>query len=328
MGVICSDVVYSLQQLTFLELAYCALQDVHGLRHLTALQDLRLLLFNECTVDSSVLSGSQQLTFLQLHSANASVIIRPAVLAGKTQLQHLSVGCSIYGGSAGVTELLSHLQHMQQLTYLDLSYSLKATAPAAAYSVLTASSSSQWLDVRDCAVPAGVWQHVFPSGRLLPHLRVLHVADVHSPEGPVPAPAGSRPVSCCPGLQALSMQCLQYSSQLLAPLTGLTSLQQLRLLHDNSSAEGLEVVCKLTGVKWLELDLPDDAGELLLQLTQLQQLTYFHYRGVMDGEYFEEWCSLKVGCLAMLPVFDPAKSVLAIAVVLVLSASMSLINQY
>jgi hypothetical protein len=133
-----------------------------------------------------------------------------------------------------------------------------------------------------------VWQHVFPSGRLLPHLRVLNVADVHTPKGPASVPEGSRLVSCCPGLQALDMQRLQYGSDVLAPLTGLSSLQKLNLFPNvNSSAEGLEVVCQLTGLKWLELEVPREAGEQLLQLTQLQQLRHLYYAGFVDGSFSE-----------------------------------------
>ena len=269
---------------------------MQGLRQLTALQDLRLKLSNDCTIDGSVLAGAQHLTCLQLHGCDADVVIHPGVLAGKTQLQHLAVGYIIDGGSAGVTELLSHLQHMQQLTYLSLNCTLEATAPAAAdYSALTASSNLRLLDVRDCTVPVGAWQHIFPSGRQLPHLQVLEIGEMHTPEGPAAAPEGSRLVSCCPGLQTLSMQQLQYSSELLAPLTGLSSLQELSLEPKNSLGEGLEVVCQLTGLRRLELELPIEAGDQLLQLTQLQQLTHLEYTGCMDSRYFFEECSMEVG---------------------------------
>lgn len=89
---------------------------------------------------------------------------------------------------------------------------------------------------------------------------------------------------------------MQYSSDLLAPLTGLGSLLQLCLLPSNDTAEGLEVVCELTGLKWLDLiDAPVGAGEQLLQLTQLQQLTYLNYLGVVDGQHCKEQL-IQVGC--------------------------------
>lgn len=77
--------------------------------------------------------------------------IEPGILSGKTQLQHLelaapgTMGCDISGSSEGVRELLGHLQPMHQITHLSLGRSLKAPAPAAAYSVLTSSSKLQRL---------------------------------------------------------------------------------------------------------------------------------------------------------------------------------------
>jgi hypothetical protein len=88
-GVVYSDVVYSLQQLTYLELTY-DLQHVHGLRQLTALQDLRLKLSNDCTIDRSVLSGSQHLTCLQLHGCDADVVVHPAVVKHPAVMPMLS----------------------------------------------------------------------------------------------------------------------------------------------------------------------------------------------------------------------------------------------
>jgi hypothetical protein len=105
-----------------------------------------------------MLSGAHHLTRLELDN----VSIEPGILSDKTRLQHLelaapgTMGCDIVGGSDGVQELLGHLQAMQQLTRLNLGRSLKATAPAAAYSALTASSKLQHLDLCDSRLPAGV----------------------------------------------------------------------------------------------------------------------------------------------------------------------------
>jgi hypothetical protein len=178
---------------------------------------------------------------------------------------------------------LSHLQEMQQLTYLDFRarslhrfFTLQASAPPEAYSALTASSKLQHLDISGCKVPAGVWEHMFPAGRQLPHLRVLGLGWVQQYSKPVPTPEGSRLVSCCPGLQTLDIEHLQYSSKLLAPLTGLSSLQHLSVAPCDVSTE---VVCQLTGLRQLKVTDPSEAGGLLLQLTQLQQLTSLTYRG-------------------------------------------------
>jgi hypothetical protein len=94
----------------------------------------------------------------------------------------------------------------------------------------------------------------------------------------------------------LNLQHLQYSSELLAPLTGLSSLQELSLCPKNSLAAGLRVVCKLTGLRRLELEVPVEAGEQLLQLTKLQQLTHLEYTGFIDGQECYEECSKEVGC--------------------------------
>jgi hypothetical protein len=80
------------------------------------------------SITASMLSGAHHLTRLQLAE---SLIVEPAVLAGKTRLQHLQiVNCTIVdaagmaAGSADVRQLLSHLQQLQQLTHLDLSGTL------------------------------------------------------------------------------------------------------------------------------------------------------------------------------------------------------------
>ena len=77
--------------------------------------------------------------------------------------------------------MLSHLQDLQQLTHLTLRGVLRkgwgttdsAEPPATAYAALTASSKLQHLDISSSKLPAGVWQHVFPPSRQLPHLHIL-----------------------------------------------------------------------------------------------------------------------------------------------------------
>ena len=213
-----SGILQVLQQLTYLELAACTLQDPDSLQPecmhvLTRLQDLRLDLWGAVSVSASTLSGARQLTRLQLRgSMNAGMCCAfwAAVLAGRTQLRHLALQqCDLQGGTTGVTELLSHLQQLQQLTYLNLRSSLENLAPMGCYSALTASSQLQHLDISECVLPAGVWQHVFSSTRKLPHLRMLdveyvtHPSSPEDPAGPAAAPEGSRLVSCCSGLQTL-----------------------------------------------------------------------------------------------------------------------------
>ena len=153
--------------------------------------------------------------------------------------------------------------------------------PAAAFSALTASSKLQHLDLNRCMLPAAVWQHVFAAGRQLPQLRYLnigHVTKASSGAAAAAAPEGSRLVSCCPGLQHLDVQQLQYSAEGLAPLQRLSELHTLRLA--TNSGEGLEAVSQLTGLQELYLVAGCAAADrLLLQLTQLKQLTSLDFHG-------------------------------------------------
>jgi hypothetical protein len=168
-----NSVLQGLQQLTFLELQYHRVQDPDGTQHLqqlglTRLQHLGLDWVCVQTIPASALLGLQRLTFLKVARQYDSSPLDPDALAGKTLLQHLEWVDAHTASAAGVAQLLSHLQSLQQLTYLDLSGSMRgeeASPPAAAYAALTASSKLQHLDVSRNSLPTGVWQHVFPAGR-------------------------------------------------------------------------------------------------------------------------------------------------------------------
>jgi hypothetical protein len=124
-----TSALLGLQQLTYLELAciYVHGPDTKGpalqpLQALTRLADLRLAPVIEpgslVAVDSSMLSGMQHLAQLKIGSR---VELDPGALAGKTRLQHLKLSCSIAdAAAAGLTQLLSELQQLQQLTHLVL----------------------------------------------------------------------------------------------------------------------------------------------------------------------------------------------------------------
>lgn len=75
------------------------------------------------------------------------------------------------------------------------------------------------------------------------------------------------------------MQSLKLTTELLTPLQGLSTLDVL-ILGSKESEEGLEAVCQLTGLRCLELWTSQTTPGLLLQLTQLQQLTRLE---VVDG---------------------------------------------
>ena len=276
-----SNALQSRQQLTYLETTGPWLPELDDVGNLQGLTRLRLHGLHKQIIQASMMKGLQQLTYLRVETYDSSCVFEPGVLQGKCLLQHLAVvDCRIAGGSAGVQQLLWNMQQMQHLTYLNLRNSLRiegSSPPAAAYAALTASSKLQHINIRFCTLPESVWQHLFPTDRLLPHLRELHIGGIRSPVGPAAAPEISRLVSCCPGIQVLTMPHLQYSAELLAPLTGLKGLQRLELIPVDESTEGLEVVCQLTGLRQLHLTDPREDEGLLLQVTQLKQLTKLQY---------------------------------------------------
>jgi hypothetical protein len=298
-----ADVLLGLQQLTHLELA-CAqlsgscqarssLQPLEGPSQLVHLHLSLSVLWgasgDEDWLAASLLSGTSVLTHLEL----AGCKLDPRVLSRNAKLQHLNPGggCSLVdSGTTGMQQLLSRLVDLTQLTHLGLddnAYVDGAGNPAvAAFSALTVSSKLQHLDISWNGLPAAVWQHIFPPGRQLPHLETLILECINDPAtgDPIPAPEGSRLVSCCPSLQCLDIRHLQYGTELLVALRKLSSFQILYLTAENGpDLEGLEVVCQLTGLRQLELDAGSLSEGLLLQLTQLTCLTRLKHTGIVNG---------------------------------------------
>jgi hypothetical protein len=70
---------------------------------------------------------------------------------------------------------------------------------------------------------------------------------------------------------------LQYSAELLGPLTGLTGLQELSLQPGGGSTGGMEVVSRLTGLRKVSLWDPSPDDGMLLEIGQLRQLTHLRY---------------------------------------------------
>jgi hypothetical protein len=179
----------------------------------------------------------------------------------------------------GPAQLLPFLQPLQQLTFLHLALNpccrQQGCPPLPAYSALTASSKLQHLQLYFSTLPAGVWQHVFPAGRQLPHLRYIDISKVKLPDGaPAPAPAGSLLVSCCPALETLKMLELPSSTEVLALLTGLSMLDSFSTNvsgGDSASWGTMDALCQLTRIRCLVVSSTRDA--MLLPLTQLKQLT-------------------------------------------------------
>jgi hypothetical protein len=304
-------VLAKLQQLTYLELAKVFVlgsEDEAGLalqplQALTRLVDLRLVSLGDQRISASMLSGTHGLTRLDLNVHWSEV--EAVLLAGKTLLQHLNLnGCSIAGGSIeGQEQLLSQLQHMQQLTYLSLDLTLcfhlpemyeeeegdgelQWGPPTSAYAALTASSKLQHLEISSCRMPVGAWQHVFPAGRQLPLLQELDISYVEYATRGVPAlgPEGNCLVSCCPGLRVLDVQCCEFSTQVQAALQGLSRLVSLNIAFEfHEWVQGLESLCPLTALRDLRVKCLDFEREGFLQLTQLTQLTRLQYEGMLKG---------------------------------------------
>jgi hypothetical protein len=201
--------------------------------------------------------------------------------------------------------MLQDLGQLQQLTLLHLTNGLpmergymvavRDFAPAAAYSALTASSNLRHLDIADNRLPAGAWQHVFPDGRLLPHLTSLDLSEVCDDGGLLPVPEVTRLVSSCPALKALylweacnTVPIPAVPAELLAPLQQLSGLQTLHLspaVWTPAAMPGLSpALCQLTGLRELRLWQNSNAEEgLLLHLTQLRHLTSLEYVGRLNG---------------------------------------------
>jgi hypothetical protein len=269
-------ILQPLQHLTYLELSVVhvfthdpASPGLQPLQALTRLVDLRLGRLSAAAVDgvrvtarvtASSLSGATCLTRLECFGG-----FEPGALAGKTRLRHLQLThLRCHPIASGEAQLLSYLQPLQQLTHLNLRHGLVAASPffrqeeatprAAAYTAITTSSKLQHHNISGCILPAGVWQHLFPRGRQLPHLTSLSIARVCQPSRRLdeyaPVPHGSLLISCCPGLQHLNMDYLRSSGKLLAPLQGLSKLHTLSLSAcQQAPAKAVRTICQLTRLR-------------------------------------------------------------------------------
>jgi hypothetical protein len=187
-----------------------------------------------------------------------------------------------------VAEFLSDLQQLTQLTHLDLEYVLDPVATsAAAYAALTASSKLHMLRITGCQLPPGVWQHILPTGRPLPHLQDFRVGfQYHCPTPPALMRGAdvSNLAGCCPKLRVLEgVHPDGEAAEVLAPLISLTGLQCLEIWSQRVSGSqvitvpiddaAMKVLAQLTGLTSLVVRGPIQAtGVGLLQLTSLRQL--------------------------------------------------------
>jgi hypothetical protein len=296
-----ADVLSRLTKLTSLQLQQVDCQDGDiisssdlsaPLQALTRLADLQLS--TDCAVTADMLSGGGQLTRLFLSQER----FEPRALAGKSQLQHLTLKLCKFAPDGGVAQLLSELQHLTQLTHLDMGgescrVRVGPSPPPAAYASLTASSRLQHLDFNNNTLPAAAWQYICPLDRTLPHLRYLNIRDVKEADGSLAVPDTSALVSCCPGLQHLrtSMPC---STAQLAPLQRLTGLHTLVVgaAEQDDELEGVQALCQLTGLQELSVWVGRAAESRLLQLTQLTGLTALTFP--QDRKYQTLRCNSQV----------------------------------
>jgi hypothetical protein len=138
--------------------------------------------------------------------------------------------------------------------------------------------------VGDC--PAGVWRHVFPAARKLPHLTLLQVSS--ETQGPAAvhglraaawdAEALSCLVRCCPSLQLIVGMQLQHGMHLhVSELCKLTALTGLMVYYAPSSTESageyLKALSALTQLRVLRMNSLDVDMADLLPLTSLTALT-------------------------------------------------------
>lgn len=310
-------VLQELQQLTFLELFDVRLEGpgeatdaLQPLQALTRLHGLRLQLAESAgathRVSADMLSASQHLTHVMLMSQNQLAVDADA-LARSTQLRHLYLCRCLPADPSKFArfQMLQDLGELQQLTLLKLNEGLPAEggnggyAPAAAYSSLTAASSNfRHLDIGHNRLPARTWQHVFPEGRLMPHLTSLNISRTCNTEGLPPLPEVARLVSCCPALKALYLWVTSNTAppdfvpvriELLAPLQHLSGLQTLHLapaVWRPGVTPGLSppAVCQLKGLQELRVWQKSRAEEgLLLELMRLRRLTSLDYVGRLNG---------------------------------------------
>lgn len=252
--------------------------DTKSFRHLgglCVLQDLKIAASSVALVPEE-LPGVTQLTTLRTFGFYGDGTLDPVLLHSFTSMQHLTlVGVSIRAGGNpnALLELLGRLKGLQHLELREVVYDWPPAS--AAYGALAGGSKLQRLELKDCSLPAGIWQLVFPEGghrtqltflslRGLPEDATLSTGDIRSLAG------------CCPTLQSLKVD-LQPDVLLPNELSTLSSLAVLDVSKVSPGAflsslvtlQRLENLGELYAV--FEERLPP---EHLLRLTCLRQLRW------------------------------------------------------
>jgi hypothetical protein len=276
-----------LQHLTYHRVHRLGFDNLPQLGALTRLQELDLLLADDTTVGPS--SAPDLIFPASLTALFLLTPVEPWVLSLiPTGLQQLQVKCVEGGPVEGPGSLLCGMARLQQLTQLVLHTKGPVWPPAGpAYSALTASTNLECMSLVDTYLPLGVWSHVFPAGRKLPHLtcltsrvpeddeRIYEVDGVTPPQWGAADIAGL--VSCCPNLSGLDSLPLQPGLSLseLHKLTTLTWLSVECNSDDVMLVEGtVKGLAALTHLRSLlfRTDCAEFARGDLLPLTRLTAL--------------------------------------------------------
>jgi hypothetical protein len=210
--------------------------------------------------------------------------VQPQALVALTQLRALSLGNTTPLGDATHEELLravSQLTLLAELCWQQLGHRAgSATAPAAGFTALTASSNLCSLQLRwgdDDVPPSPV---LFQPGVVHPHLRVVELSMYHTSDESAAMKTISEDqlqllCSCYPALRGLSFVVWpDPTPTALLPLLQLPALTRLgvdRIGTELTAAVGVAV--QLTGLKELRLrGLLQKRDLALLQLTTLTAL--------------------------------------------------------
>lgn len=293
-----------------------------GLSSLQRLQRLRLEVPRE--LDHSVFSRlPPSLTALELQGAPGGdgwldIRDQPLFLQGLTSLQHLwlrsilipTSRLTVLTSSSSLTSLhvenvvghpwmdglglMGALLELKSLRNLNVADNFWRTPwPPQMFCALTAASDHTALHIWDRSeqpLPQGALQHMFPAGKQLPQLQVLHIFSLQnfyseeqlqktftgaSPPWCVDSKDITRMAETCPGLQELELRHVVKRSMAVGCLADLRlcSLRTLRLAGAAFKAAAVKPILQLTGLQQLEwTDSPlTDAG--LKQLTELTGLT-------------------------------------------------------
>lgn len=279
LGGLSSGTLPRLTQLTYLQFRDLSMENLGQLCGLTSLQELVLV-----AADDRIAVGPDSVPNMMLPAALKQVWVRGTVDAGllsllPSGLTRLDVNAAVEGPAQGPKSLLSCMTHLQHLAELEVCV---ADWPPAgpAYSTLTASSSLVSLGIHQSWFPVGVWPHVFPATRKLPHLTFLAFGQ---PEWlDVPSAFGAEDVrlvvDCCPKLHRLYGMSLQHGPHVseLHKLSALTSLDAVYEGSDLGAVEGsLKGLAAIMQLEDLSITLERDAVPLtsLLPLTSLTALT-------------------------------------------------------